>query len=101
MAQGSLSFSATVILQAIANGYPYGFDIMDVTGLPSGTGCPALRRLESNGYTQSKWEKAATAEKELRPPPYSAMCSNPFCLIFRVEPNTDPGLVSVDCSTDY
>jgi len=68
MARTSLSFSATVILQAVANGYPYGFDIMDVTGLPSGTVYPALRRLESNGYLRSKWEKAATAQKELRPP---------------------------------
>jgi len=31
----SLSYSAAVILQAVANGYQYGFDIMDSTGLPS------------------------------------------------------------------
>jgi DNA-binding PadR family transcriptional regulator len=68
MAKPSLSFSATVILQAVANGYPYGFDIMDATGLPSGTVYPALRRLESNGYVTSKWEKSATAQKALRPP---------------------------------
>ena len=36
-----------LILQALDNGYYYGFDIMDVTGLPSGTVYPALRRMES------------------------------------------------------
>ena len=40
-----ISFSAAVIMQALANGYQYGFDIMDITGLPSGTVYPALRRL--------------------------------------------------------
>jgi len=63
-----LSFSATAILQALANGYEYGFDIMDVTGLPSGTVYPALRRLEDAGHVESKWEKHETAQKELRPP---------------------------------
>src|ERR671928_138086 len=33
----SLSYSAAVVLQAVANEYRYGFDIMDMTGLPSGT----------------------------------------------------------------
>jgi PadR family transcriptional regulator PadR len=37
MAKVNLSLSATAILQALAHGYKYGFDIMDVTGLPSGT----------------------------------------------------------------
>jgi PadR family transcriptional regulator, regulatory protein PadR len=63
-----LSFSATVILQAVANGYPYGFDIMEMTGLPGGTVYPALRRLEDMGYVLSKWEKQAIAQKEQRPP---------------------------------
>ena len=68
MGKTSLSFSATVILRAVANGYPYGFDIMDVTGLPAGTVYPALRRLETHGYLTSKWEKPEIAQKELRPP---------------------------------
>ena len=41
-----LSHTAALILQTISQGYCYGFDIMDVTGLPSGTVYPALRRLE-------------------------------------------------------
>src|SRR5262245_37962227 len=68
MATGYLSYSATAILRAFANVYQYGFDIMDVTGLPSGTVYPALRRLEDGGLVISKWEKHAIAQKELRPP---------------------------------
>jgi DNA-binding PadR family transcriptional regulator len=68
MGRTYLSFSATVILQAVANGYQYGFDIMDMTGLPSGTVYPALRRLEDMGYVSSKWERHAIAQRELRPP---------------------------------
>jgi PadR family transcriptional regulator, regulatory protein PadR len=41
---------------------------MDVTGLPSGTVYPALRRLEDGGLVISKWEKHQIAQKELRPP---------------------------------
>jgi PadR family transcriptional regulator PadR len=68
MAKNYLSYSATAILQAVANGYQYGFDIMDMTGLPSGTVYPALRRLEDAGLVESKWEKHQIAQKELRPP---------------------------------
>ncbi len=68
MGKGYLSFSAAVILQALDNGYRYGFDIMDITGLPSGTVYPALRRIEDAGYVVSKWEKQAIAQAEQRPP---------------------------------
>jgi DNA-binding PadR family transcriptional regulator len=68
MGKNYLSFSAAVILQALENGYQYGFDIMDVTGLPSGTVYPALRRLEDTGYVKSKWEKHSIAQEESRPP---------------------------------
>jgi DNA-binding PadR family transcriptional regulator len=52
----------------VANGYQYGFDIMDITGLPSGTVYPALRRLEEAGLVESRWEKPQIAQRELRPP---------------------------------
>jgi len=68
MPDGYLSFSATAILQAVANGYGYGFDIMDATGLPSGTVYPALRRMEESGLVTSRWESAAVAQREQRPP---------------------------------
>lgn len=67
MAKGSLSYAATVILQAVTNGYLYGFDIIDITGLPGGTVYPALRRLEEAGYLSSKWEKPSIAQSEPRP----------------------------------
>ncbi|HEY7183770.1 MAG TPA: PadR family transcriptional regulator [Blastocatellia bacterium] len=68
MGKSYLSFTVAVILQALDNGYQYGFDIMDVTGLPSGTVYPALRRLEEGGYVDSKWEKHAIAQAAQRPP---------------------------------
>ena len=68
MPEGYLSLSAVVVLQAVANGFGYGFDNMDATGLPSGTVYPALRRMEAAGLVKSKWENAAVAQREQRPP---------------------------------
>lgn len=67
MSKTTLSFSGTAILQAVAHNYHYGFDIMDVTGLPSGTVYPALRRLEKAKLIESQWEDEAAAHKEQRP----------------------------------
>ncbi len=58
MGKGFLSYAAAVILQSVSSGYLYGFDIIDITGLPGGTVYPALRRLEEAGYLTSKWEHA-------------------------------------------
>ena len=68
MGKGFLTYSTAVILQAVANGYRYGFDIIDITGLPGGTVYPALRRLEEAGTLVSKWEKQRIAQAEQRPP---------------------------------
>jgi PadR family transcriptional regulator PadR len=67
VAKGFLTYSTTVILQAVANGYLYGFDIIDITGMPGGTVYPALRRLEDAGYLDSTWEKPSIAQTEPRP----------------------------------
>jgi DNA-binding PadR family transcriptional regulator len=56
-----------LILQALDNGYRYGFDIMTMTGLASGTVYPALRRLEDAGFVISKWERQAVAQAAQRP----------------------------------
>ena len=64
---GSLSYGSAAILHAIASGSQFGFDIMNVTGLTSGTVYPALDRLESGGYLRSKWEDADAAHAEGRP----------------------------------
>jgi DNA-binding PadR family transcriptional regulator len=63
----SLSYGSAAILHAIASGSQFGFDIMNVTGLTSGTVYPALDRLESGGYLRSKWEDADAAHAEGRP----------------------------------
>jgi len=62
-----LSITAVTVLQAIANGYEYGFDIIDHTALPSGTVYPALSRLERDGLVRSAWEDEAAAHAEGRP----------------------------------
>ena len=60
--------STAIVLQALANGFAYGFDIMDVTGLPGGTVYPALRRLEAAGLVESEWEEGRVAQEQGRPP---------------------------------
>lgn len=67
MARG-LSFAAVSVLHAIARGYEYGFDVIDATGLPSGTVYPALSRLERDGYVRSDWEDERAAHADKRPP---------------------------------
>src|SRR5918999_737265 len=62
-----LSITVLSVLQAIADEHQYGFDIIDVTGLPSGTVYPALSRLERDGYVKSAWEDEARAHREGRP----------------------------------
>jgi PadR family transcriptional regulator, regulatory protein PadR len=62
-----LSITAVSVLQAIAEGVEYGFDIIDRTGLPSGTVYPALSRLERDGYARSAWEDEALAFRDGRP----------------------------------
>src|SRR3989442_5405164 len=67
MGKGFLTCSSAVILRAVANGYLYGFDIIDITGVPGGTVYPALRRLEEAGFLASKWEKQSISHAEPRP----------------------------------
>ena len=64
----NLTFPTALVLQALSRGFHHGFDIMDATGLPSGTVYPILRRLDREGLLKSAWEKAAVAEREQRPP---------------------------------
>ena len=68
MKKNYLSYTMALTLQAIENGYGYGFDIMTITGLASGTVYPALRRLESADFVVSKWERQSIAQAEQRPP---------------------------------
>jgi DNA-binding PadR family transcriptional regulator len=63
-----LSHTAAMILQAICAGHIYGFSVMSMTGLPSGTVYPAMRRLERDELIRSHWEKQSIADAEQRPP---------------------------------
>jgi PadR family transcriptional regulator, regulatory protein PadR len=67
MSNKTLPHTTAVILLAVSNEYRYGFDIMDQTGLPSGTVYPALRRLEEQDFVTSKWESETDAQREGRP----------------------------------
>jgi DNA-binding PadR family transcriptional regulator len=62
-----LSHSAALILKALSLGYCFGLDVMEVTGLPSGTVYPALRRLERDKLVESKWEPEEEAIAKARP----------------------------------
>jgi PadR family transcriptional regulator, regulatory protein PadR len=62
-----ISITSVCVLQAIAGSYQYGFDIIDQTGLPSGTVYPALGRLERDGLVRSAWENEHDAHAEGRP----------------------------------
>ena len=63
-----LTHTAAIILQALHAGFVYGFSVMEVTGLPSGTVYPALRRLERDELIRSHWERQSIADEEQRPP---------------------------------
>jgi PadR family transcriptional regulator PadR len=64
----NLTYPTTLVLHALANGCRHGFDILDVTGLASGTVYPILRRLEREALVSASWEDAAIAQREQRPP---------------------------------
>ena len=63
-----VTFPTALVLQALLDGHHHGFDIMDATGLPSGTVYPILRRLDAEGLVRSRWERDTLARREQRPP---------------------------------
>jgi PadR family transcriptional regulator, regulatory protein PadR len=63
-----LTYPTALVLQALLQGHHHGFDIMDATGLPSGTVYPILRRLDAEGCVHSHWEQEGEARKQQRPP---------------------------------
>ena len=64
----NLTYPTAAVLLAIRQGHRYGFDLMDVTGLPDGTVYPILRRLERKGVLEGVWEGEDRAKEEHRPP---------------------------------
>jgi PadR family transcriptional regulator PadR len=63
-----LAFGHVSVLHAVAAGNRFGFDIMDATGLTSGSVYPTLDKLESLGYLTSHWEDVRAARRDKRPP---------------------------------
>jgi DNA-binding PadR family transcriptional regulator len=64
----NFTYPTTLVLHALAAGIRHGFDVIDATGLPSGTVYPILRRLERESLVSAAWEDAAIAHGEQRPP---------------------------------
>ena len=62
-----LTYPTALVLQALLGGHHHGFDIMDATGLPSGTVYPILGRLQERGLVSSRWEAADAHRSEGRP----------------------------------
>ena len=63
----AMSGPTVAVLAALADGISYGFDVMDATGLASGTVYPILARLESRALAESDWEDPRTHRAEGRP----------------------------------
>ena len=63
----TLTYPTALALAAISQGHRYGFDIMDATGLTSGTVYPALERLEELSFVRSRWESDVIAHRDRRP----------------------------------
>jgi PadR family transcriptional regulator PadR len=51
-----LGAATVAIMKAIQDGHRFGLDMMEVTGLPSGTVYPTPARMEARAYLQSEWE---------------------------------------------
>lgn len=62
-----ITYSAACVLHSLSKGEAYGFDIMERTGLPSGTVYPMLRRFEHAGLVSAGWETPEEAFADRRP----------------------------------
>src|SRR5262249_58730335 len=62
------TYPTTLVLHALANGSGHGFDVIDATGLASGTVYPILRRLEQEKLVSARWENVSIAREQQRPP---------------------------------
>ena len=67
MSPRPMGYSTVAVLQALKDDFRYGFDIIDRTGLPSGTVYPALASLQGRGLVKSRWEADEVARSEGRP----------------------------------
>lgn len=63
----ALGAATVAVLKAAQEGHRFGLDIMDATGLPSGTVYPTLARMEARAYVESEWEDERAASEAGRP----------------------------------
>ena len=63
-----MTYATASVVQALALGYRYGFDIAVATGLRGGTVYPILRRLQDAGMATSQWEPVELSRDSGRPP---------------------------------
>ena len=96
----NLTYTTGIVLSLIAAGHRYGFDIMDVSGLPDGTVYPALRRLETAGMLSSAWEELDEEIPQKRPPRrYYELTAEGKDMLQRAV-DRFPGLHSAPAATD-
>ncbi len=67
MSPRPIGYATLAVLQALADGHQYGFDVIDHTGLASGTVYPALSTLERRRLVASQWEEEGPAHSDGRP----------------------------------
>jgi len=67
MAKRRLGYATVAILRAIDEEYRYGLDVIDATGLATGTVYVTLGRLQKRGFVATSWEDQRIAEREGRP----------------------------------
>ena len=63
----ALGVTTVLVLSALDRGVCYGLDIVNRTGMLTGTVYTTLRRLERRGLVTGQWEDAEIAEAERRP----------------------------------
>lgn len=67
MSPRPLGYATLAVLKALVEGRRYGFDVIDQTGLPSGTVYPALATLTRKKLVTAHWEDRDVAQAEGRP----------------------------------
>ena len=95
MAVPRLTYPTVLVLYAIAYGHAYGFDIIDATGLGSGTVYPILRRLERAGMLRSTRERERDAHAEQRPPRRYYRVTGAGAAALRTALERHPGVAAV------
>lgn len=62
-----MTYPTAMVLQALAAGYRYGFDIAQAVGLRPGSVYQILHRLQETDLATAEWEDPEAARREGRP----------------------------------